>query len=371
MKIDTRNLLRYRKIYGMTKVVGNIYFSYVFLDFEKKLLSYQNETTIVSIDLIIEGENEKEKNLFVDGEKFFYLVQKYESLEVRDSQFFTPDGHRMILPSIDEEMELPQEVDGDWNHVSFLFDKALISNLSVASSYLEKELDMPALFFDKGKMFILSSIRYFQADSGLDEEKTFLFPKEIVSMLKSIGLQDGDSAIVYYQETSNGGLIVEVTCGTLHYRHATSSQFEPSVDPLSEDFKENFLHEDYVVFPVKEINRELTFLSALLKDFVSPTCNFSFEEDGENLSLRIIIQNNIEVEKLLPILRFSDKKKLVDRGFWILLDSMSMALRELHMKGVSEAIIRYDEEASTIFLADPSEEEKFFLVHALVEDPTV
>ena len=159
MRILTENLKSVQKIWSQVRVKGVAYNDYVLLDFDNKCLAFYNLQTVVKVPLELEdndGQGLSHRSMFVDGSKFFSLVQFYDYVDIdKDDVFYSSLGDRFIVPEIKEEINVPDQEYNDWETFKVEFTPDLNKKLSSSLSYVEPDpkSDFSALFLAKVSIF--------------------------------------------------------------------------------------------------------------------------------------------------------------------------------------------------------------------------
>lgn len=373
MKILTTNLKNYRKIFDSVKRTGIQLYDSVFLDFTESYLIFMNETSVIRIQMELEGEPEGQENFFVDGGKFFSLVGAYDVLRVNGKKFLSPAGDSFVLPTFNEDIELPDFAEeGNWKEAELDFTKEFVANLKTAQNYIEPgDTEFSSLFFEDDVMLSLSKTRFFQAPS-YNSGVSFNLPYNFVTLLNTMS-NVGKAQLKYISK--NDAFKIYLKIDNLEILFGTNSSNSLPVDPMSEDFRESFFHDTWAKLPVKNSIESLRFLSSLLNDSPASHVNVSFLKENENYYMEFQISNESNINYKSMVEDFSDFDYFKNRSFWISLDSMRRALSNFDNRSVESVVLRYEEDAPAVYFADAKEVEegeleKFFIVQTLLEDPT-
>lgn len=373
MKILTTNLRNYRKVFDAVRRTGIQLYDSVFLDFAEKYLVFMNETSVIRIQMELEGELGNQENFFVDGGKFFSLIGAYDLLRVEGKKFLSPTGDSFVLPTFNEDIELPDFAqEGKWKEAKLDFTKEFVANLKTAQNYIEPgDTEFSSLFFEDDVMLSLSKTRFFQAPS-YNDGVSFNIPYNFVVLLNTMS-NVGEAQLKYMSK--NDAFKIYFKIDNIEILSGTNSSNSLPVDPMSEEFRESFFHNNWVQLPVKSSMNSLKFLSTLLGDSLASHVNVSFSEEGEDYFMKFHISNESNINYKSEVERFSDFEYFKGRSFWISLDSMRRALLNFENRAVESVVLRYEEEAPAVYFADAKEveseeSEKFFIVQTLLEDPT-
>lgn len=366
MKIETSNLKRYNKIFQQVKIAGNAYYDHVFLDFRKSLLSFYNTSSIVRINLNVSGESDREF-LYVDGAKFFSLVGTYDSLELRDGKFISDKGDKFLLPSLEDDLDIPLEEDYSGEIHSLSFSESFLNDLDICKDFLDKNENFPALFFERDAIVALAQTKCIQAPSGLTDA-SFSIPYEVLRVILFLGIEKDETIEFRMKETTNGGKIIEFNYRDLFYRFSSSTDAQLPVDIYSEDFTSSFEHKEFFVLDSKELLKSIQTL-CLFADVNSSHCKIEFVSEN---SLKIIVTTDSEIEYSQNILSMSDFEFFESKSFWISLLGLNTAVNSFVKKKASRIKIRFSDEAPTVKIFDEeNSEEDMFIVQTLIEDPSL
>lgn len=373
MKILTTNLRNYKKIFDATKRIGIQLYDSIFLDFSNGYLVFMNETSVVKIQMQLEGEKEGQENFFVDGQKFFFLLNSYDVLKVEGRKFSSPEGNSFVLPTFNEDIELPDfEEQSKWKETELDFTKEFVLNLKTAMDYIEPgETEFSSLFFENDKMLTLSKTKFFQAPFG-SANNSFNLPFNFVKILNNMNYS-GKGILKY--KSKNDAFIIYLKVDNMEILFSTNSANSLPVDPTSEEFREGFFHENWVKIPVKSTLDSIKFLSSLLNDSPSSHVNVTFLEENGKFYIEFTIHNESNILYKSEVESFSDFSYFEDKGFWISLDNIKKALVNFEIRDVPSVVLRYEENAPAVYFADAEEldsdeAESFFIVQTLLEDPT-
>lgn len=368
MKILTTNLQAYKKLYDQTKVTGNAYYEYVFLDFVKQELIFMNESAIVKLALSIEDPEDRDKDfLFVDGSKFFFLATTFPYLEIKGKSFYSPEGNRFVLQTLDETLELPEEDEQNWSDVEITLTEEFMTNFLIASDYIDKESVYSSMFFEKDKMIVISENKYLQIKTEI-KKGSFEIPLSVVRVLSLImKTTKPESFYLKYRPSSNGGKVYTLFCDGLTYFFSTSSEIELPVEPESKEFIDSYIHENFFTFGLHSLYETAKTLSTFVDDASFSHCRIEFLEK----EIQFNLQNGSQVEYRHPILLYSDYSYFEGKSFWISLNSLKQALSILDSKKYSEAILRFDENAPVVYLSSLENEGIVKVVQTLLEEPNL
>jgi len=364
MKINTTNLKEYKRIYDITKVIGNDYYDHIYLDFKKEVMTFMNESSIVEIKLFLEDKNEKQENLYIDGTKFFFLVSKFDYLTVKGKVFYSPENNKFILQNLDETMQLPSKKEYEWKSVQIDFTEDFNKFLVIAKDYLDLTLET-SIFFEKGSIIALSENRYFQGNTNLDKDSSFSLSLGIIKIIESLPKTVEDSCLLKYRTTENDGKIYEITFKDLVYNFASSYDNEIAIQPFSEEFIKLFKHENYFVLDLKSVLEKVKTLDSYNNDANFSLCEIKFFEN----SLVFYLTNKGTVEYTQEVECYSDFEIFKDDSFWISLNRFKIALSSLNLKNYEKIIVRYDKDKDMIYFSDKEESGEMYLVQTLLVSP--
>ena len=363
MKIQTTNLKEFKKIFDLTRIAGNAYYEHIYLDFEKEVLTFMNDSAIVRIKLFIDDKDEKQENIFVDGTKFFFLVSTFDYLIIKGKSFYSPQNNKFILQTLDEELELPEVKEYEWKQVVINFTEEFNKYLAISKDYLEITPET-SLFFEKGYMISLSENRFFQANAKIDPESSFDIPIAVVKIIENLHTKIEDSCILRYR-TKNRGKIYEILYKDLVYNFSSPYNTELPIDPFNPDFIASFKHDNFFELDLKTALENVSTLDSYVSDSSSSHCEIKFFED----SLVFYLKNEGEVEYRQPVEFYSDFEKFREGSFWISLNRLKIALSSLNTKRYEKIKIRYNLEEDMIYFSSKEETGDMFIVQTLLEKP--
>lgn len=373
MKILTTNLKDYKKVFEIVKQSGTRLYESVYLDAENDRIVFMNDNTVVQIAATMEkDEGEQVEPFFVDGVKFFFLVESYDILNVKGTTFFSPTGDKFALPSFKEDIELPDfGGEGSWTSVPMNFSEQLQLDFKTALDYVEPgETEYSSLFFEGKKMLTLSKTKFFQT-SLENSVKSFNIPHYFVRLLAVMNLE-GKGEFRY--KSINDAFRVFFKMRDLEVVLSTSSSNSLPIDPESSEFREAFYHDEWVQLPVRSTLESIKFLSSLTGEPTTTHVRLSFGGEGEDSHMMFGIQNESDISYKTPVEKFSDPSYFEENELWISLDSLRRALSHFGMRKILSVIVRFEEGAPAIYFADKKELEEgasdFFIVQTLLENPT-
>lgn len=364
MILNMLNLRQYTKLFNSVKIAGNAYYDHVFLDFRKNTMSFYTDSTSVRVDLLVEGDKDVDY-LYVDGLKFFFLVNSYDKLEIRKGKFYSDKKDRFSLPVIDEDLAFSVQEDYTGEIRQLHFSRSFIEDLDICREFLEKSSNFPAVFFEKRDIVALSQSKCIQAPSGFVEDTSFAVPTPVIRALLSLNIQEDDDIEFRLKESANGGQIIEFNYRDLLYKFASSSDVELPVDPHSEEFTSSFDHKEYFIIETSDLVEALRILSSFAKIDIGH-CEVLFESET---SIKMKMFNESEIEYNIDIESYSDYEFFKDKSFWISLHGLSSAVSSMAKKRIENIQIHYSDKEPAIKLLDASRTQEIFIVQTLIEKP--
>jgi hypothetical protein len=366
MILFTSNLKPFSKIFNLVKISGNAYYDHVFLDFRKKKMSFYTDTTSVRIDLVIEGDKDVDY-LYVDGLKFFFLVNTYSSLTIKKGKFYSEKGDKFSLPLLEEDLAFSLEEDYDLDVKTIKFTEDVLSDLEICKEFLDKDQSFPAVFFEQDNFIALSQMKYIQAPSGLPSTTSFSIPVAVIRVLLSLGIAKDTEIDFRMKSTPNGGQIIEFNYKDLFYKFSSSSDISLPTDPYAEDFTSSFEHEEFFRVKTKEFLEAVKVLSSFSNSDISH-CRIDFENEK---SIKIKLLSDSEIDYSLTVEDYSDSEYFIEKSFWISLFGLSSAVNSFSKKKVDEIQIHYSSDAPAIKMLDATDSKKIFIVQTLIEEPNL
>lgn len=365
MIIYTENLKPFRSLFNAVKVNGNAYYDHVFLDFRTNTASFFNESASVKINLMVEGERDQDY-MYVDGTKFFFLVQNFSQLRLEDGRFFSEKGDKFVIPKLDEDLSIEIKEDYSGVSVGIPFTKELSTFLSVSKDFLDKEAGFPYLFFENGKMILISQARFISVDSHLDKGVKFSLPQSVIKILQTLSVDEGDTLEFRIRKAANDGDLLEFNYKDLLYKFASSSEALLPTDVFGEEFAQSYDHEEYFTLDFTKFNEAAKMLNTFLESSVNP-CKFEFVTAESKLKISLL--NESEVEYYVDLKEVSNLEYFEDKFFWVSISNLVFSLNPFG-RNDKDITICFREGAPAVKMTVENPE-NLFTVQTLVEEPNL
>ena len=349
MRILTDNLKAVQKIWSQVRVKGVPFNDYVYLNFRDGLIEFQNESTVIKAKLHLEdndGSGADHRSMFIDGSKFFSLVQFYEYIDIDSNDvFYSSLGDKFIIPELNDDVFFPDMELDDWETIKIEFTPELNKKLSTALSYIDADpkSEFRALFIHQGTLISCNRFKILIArtNNGLDEVETSI-PAELLKLIISLDMQG--TVDFKTRRTSNDAMMMELSYGDLWLRFVSSSMFVLPFDPESEDFISTYDHPTYFAVDLSQLDEATRLLMSYYSDTVDALCKCSFETDDPD-AMYMVIHLSYEASG----------------------SHIRAAIGVLGQYGVTDMRITYDDEASGMAFQDAKEEAPVFVIHTVVE----
>lgn len=376
MRILTNNLKTVYKLWSLIRVRGVQLNEYVYLDFKAKKLGFYNSTSSVKVDLHLEdndGNGLSHRNMFIDGSKFFSLVQFYDYIDLdEDDVFYSSTGDKFIIPELSDEPAIADQEYSDWKKMDVDFTPELNKKLSIASTYVDPDdkSGFSALFVHKGDLIACNRFRmlFAETDNGMNSSD-FDLPIDLLKILISMNMQGSVRLLI--RTTDTGAKMMEVSYGDIWLRYGSSSRFELPFDPDSEDFHSTYDHNNYFSVALSDVDEAVRFLSSFYNDIQNTVCNLVFNtEDPENMSLvfHLSYESGGTSDYRVKISSCSDPSYFEGKSAFMYLSFIRNAIGVLSQYEVEEVRITYEEDAPAMAFMDAKEEAPVFVIHTVVEE---
>lgn len=371
MRILTSNLKSVQKIWNQIRVRGIQYYDYVHLDFHNRILSFMNSTTVVKVNLNLEdndGKGLEHDPMFIDGSKFFSLVQFYDYVDLEDKTFYSSSGDKFVIPELEEEIEIPNGEFHDWKTVNVDFNADLNKELSLAMSYVESDMnsEFSSLFIQNGVMFSYNHYRMFHGDTSISGIE-FNVPYTLLKLITSLNMM---GAVELKTRTLAGGAsMTEFSYGDIWIRYSASSKYELPFDPDSDDFKSSYDHETNFVVSMDTIQEAIKFLTAYMVDVSEAVCQCRFStSDPDDMVMTLHLDYTGAVDYRVKMEKCSDTEYFDGQSAFIYLNSIRSAIGILAQYGVKNVNITFDSDAAAMKFSDDDGECPVFVIHTVTEE---
>lgn len=374
MRLITSNLSEFTRVFNIVKDPTSTYFTHVFLNFKEKVLSFYNEFTVVRIDLLytLEDGEELPKNLFVDGTKFFFLVNLHKELIIKDGVFYSNKGDKFVVPTLEEELDFIDKETYSDNTYQMMFNKNVSIDFGLMGDFIDKEGAIPAIFFLNDSTITIGSSKVIYSKLPFDKKVDFSIPGLVVRILASLKpdvSKDAIDDIIEFRLITNddGKQTVEFNYKTLFVKYSTSEDSTLPVDPTSEEFRVNFDHKDYFVVAKENLITAIRIITSFF-DSENGHCKISFISKNE-----IMVSAHTEsqmVDYKIDLEEMTNSEEFVGEDFWISIFGLQAATNALIAKGYTKIKIQYSPNKNAIVFSDVElGYEGFYVVQTLTQSP--
>ena len=378
MRIKTENLKPVYKVWSQIRVKGSPLYENVYLDFENRTIGFKNEQATVKTSLELEdndGKGLEHRSMFVDGSKFFSLVQFYDYVDLSDDDiFYSSMGDAFQIPELEgEEIELADQEYDDWSVYSVSFTPELNKKLLLSFSYVDAEenSDFSALFIHQGTLVGCTRFKMFiaETDNGL-EEAEFGIPLPLLRLINSMNMQG--TVDLKVRDNVGDSKMIEFTYGDIWIRYGASSRYVLPIEPESEEFHETYDHPTYFSVNISELDSAIKFLASYFSDVPSVVCKMEFDTSDESamfMNLHVGYDLSGSTDYKVKITSCSDPEFLNGKSGSMFLSYIRSAINIFSQYDVEEMRVTFDEDAPALGFFDAKEETPVFVVHTtLVED---
>jgi hypothetical protein len=343
MKIDTLSLRPYSNIVAKNRVTGNDLWETCVLDFENNQLYFRSPNTFGKIALNVELEDgEEPENFAVDSEKFFYLVNWYDDLILKDKVFYSPEGEEIKLKNLPDDYHKPS-FDEDWEEVELDLTEELFSHIQKSISYhdVDENSAYNGVFITKNKLVATDAGKFYEV--AIDQEVPDMnLPIDFVrNLLRAFTV--GDTLTIGKLEKGDAHIFKFVK-DTLSFRMSSVLNLNLSIDVEDENFISAYDHENYIKFNRHELNDVLSFLQPFTRDIVANRIKLSVEEDDGQSELVVEVMDANYVKKKIVLEDISDIDYFLesDNNIWISASVLKMAIN--HLDSADSIIMQIDNE---------------------------
>ena len=379
MKIMTDALRRLIKIWAIMRKQGMRAYEYVYIDFNAHKIKFMDEQSLIEADLAL-ADYEEHDPLYVDGSKFFSLVNAYSSLEIsqNSSVFITEDGNKFNLPQLNiADAAFPDDGYSDWTVQPIDFSSEFCRLMSSSLNYVDPDpnSEYSTLYFVSGHAVALDETKMFFAKlpNGFTMESDF--PYQFVKMITAMKLE----GLVEFRsrQLSNGAMMIEFVYDGIHLRYASSAKYSLPVDPLDPGFRSQFEHENYFIVDRNQLNSSVNFLGEFLKDVSDVICNCRFitlDQNGDVLDepyMQIDSTYSGEVSYKIPIKEFSDALYFNGKVLVLYLNIFKSVISTLSNYGAEDILVRYEEGKPAVYFADANNtktgiDDSVYVIHTVI-----
>lgn len=366
VKIFTESLTGFSKIFGQVRTAGVSYFEYVFLDFDKKTLSFYNDSTAVKISLDLEILSEEPiDSIFIEGNKFFSLISLYDVLIYKGRGVFATEcGNNFTLPILEEKLDFFEKENYSLPKFLMTVTPSFIKDLKIHDAFLDRENALQGLFFRNGFMISLSETKVIYSKSPFEDDAFLTIPQPIAKILTLLKFEEGD--VIEFRISKNGG--VEFNYGKLFLKFSASQDLSLPADIFSREFTEAFDHEEYFTFKTEDI-KELLKIFGMFFNLDTSHTKVSFLSDD---LCRFSVIADSTVDYNLALQSVSKEGVYSDKHLWISIFGFISAVNSLIIKGAEEIKVQFNEGAPAVLFSNSTKgKEDTYIIQTLTEDPSI
>lgn len=373
--LKTANLRNLQRIWNSVRVKGTPYYENVLLDFTSSRISFRGQQTIVKGDLQYSTDDSQNvpAQMFIDGGKFFSLVQLSDEITIdNEGVFHTDSSNGFSIPSLNEDdIDMADQPYDDWTNVIVPFTEETRKILSSAIGYIDPtdadSIWSQAVYIQNGHIITASHYKMLFGEIGGSDEGSFAIPAPLARILPYLNL-DGDVDFLI-RKGAGDSTVIQIQYGDIWLRYYCSNSYETPGDLLSEEFTSSYFHENYIDVDLASLSNTARFLLSYFSDVPLLWATFTFNTQSEAPELKLILKySSGKTEYSLPILECSDAEYFEGKEIMLGIDSIRNDTAVLAGMGVSRFRMRVDVNASSIMFADGEGKSKVYLVNTLFED---
>lgn len=376
MRILTDNLKSVRKVWNQVKVASMDYYDHVYLDFDNKKLAFRNDQIIVRVDLNLEdndGNGFTHRNMYINGAKFFSLVQFYDYIDLDEKDiFYSSLGDKFQIPEIEEEFPENMLSFDDWEKYMIDFNPEINKELNTAYSYvdLDESSDFSALFLYKGSIIACTRYKFFLGKAGNGLAKADIsIPLPLLKIITSLEME-GEIPFRCHRN-DDGSLIIEFTYNGMWLRYGASSRYALPFDPDSDDFKSTYDHDNFIKVNLDKLNEVISMLSIYYVDVKDSITSIFFDltdPSDKKLVFSVSYEQSGNVEYKIPIEMTTDDSYFEGKQINIYISFLKNAISAMKSFDVKDIFITYEDEAPAVAFIDAKEEAPIKVVHTIIEE---
>lgn len=371
--LKTANLRNLQRIWNSVRVKGTPYYENVLLDFASSRISFRGQQTTVKGDLQYSTDGSAPAQMFIDGGKFFSLVQLSDEITIDDEGVFhTDSSNGFTIPSLNEDdIDMADQPYDDWTQVTIPFTEETRKILSSAIGYIDPtdadSIWSQAVYIQNGHIITASHYRMLFGELGGSDEGSFAIPAPLARILPYLNL-DGDVDFLIRKGTGDS-TVIQIQYGDIWLRYYCSNSYETPGDLLSEEFTASYFHENYIDVDLASLSNTARFLLSYFSDVPLLWATLTFNTHSETPELKLTLKySSGKTEYSIPILECSDSEYFDGKEIMLGIDSIRTDTSVLAGMGVSRFRMRVDVDAPSIMFADGEGKSKVYLVNTLAED---
>lgn len=380
MKIMTEALRPLIKVWSLMRKQGMRAYEYVYIDFDNAKIKMLDEQSFITANLPL-SDYEQHEPVYVEGSKFFSLVNAYDSIEIKsnDTTFYSEDGNTFNLPQLNIiDAAFPEDVYNDWidQKIDFTaeFNNMLLSSLNYVDPDINSEFS--TLYFQSGIAVALSDIKmFFEKLPGITSN--FNIPYPLIKIILALRLEN--SVNFKFRELSNEAMMIEFEYNGVVVRFSSSAKYQLPVDPLDPNFRQQFDHNNYFIVDKNQLNESVNFLGEFLKDVsdVICTCQFvTYDSAGNKLDnpyIRIDSNYSGEISYKIPIKEFSDIDYFNGKKLVLYLNIFKSVITTLSNYKTESILVKYEEGMPAVYFSNAENlknnvEDNVYIIHTVIDE---
>lgn len=359
MKILTKDLKQYSKLFEKIRIQKHLYYGAVFLDIENDFLYFQNRESAVRIPLLL---NEKDPNIksinIIDGEKFFYLVNNYDHIIYDGKSFISADGNKFNFSKSEDVYEIPNfDSSNDWSSINMDFNADLLFHIRNASLYADiNDSPMSGLFFENNKLIAIQPSKFYQAEINQFSDE-ISFPLNFIKILSSLSFP---SVEIFYKKVGN--TFQYIVSNEISIKFSSNSKLSIPVSIDNPDFIASYNHPTYLTVDKSILLQSIRFLDPFSKDIVNSKALIKFYPSLNEMQF-IINDNSNNVEYNIPVEFYSDHSYFKDAEMYFSIQSLNSILSSFNKDKI---FIFFDKNKPAVkFSTDINSD--YFIIHTRIK----
>ena len=371
--LKTEKLRNLQRIWSSIRIKGTPYYENVLLDFENKKIAFRGPQSTVKGNLEFETEGNLPPLGFIDGSKFFSLVQFYDELVIDENGVFSSSGNSFEVPYLDEtDIDMADRSYDDWMKVTVNFDEETGKKLSSAISCIDpSDADSTwtqAVYLQSGTIITASHYRMYFSPVDNADEGNLTFPSQFAKLLPYLHLSGDVDFLV--RKGAGDSTIIQVDTGEVWIRYYCASVYVPPVDFLSDEFTSSYNHPNYVSFRVEDVSTALKFLFSYLSDSSDPWTYLEFrksERDEDSVVFHLEERGGI-TNYVIPLTGSSDFSYFKNRRIKIQLDPLRLVTGIFSQAGIVVLDLSVDFDSVSVKFSDNQKKSEIRMVAVLSEE---
>lgn len=367
-QINLVPLRKYSKTFEQIKVAGHPVYESVFLDLSTRSIWFFNSTTYANVDLeveVLESDSE-DPGFFVDGHKFFTIVNTYDDILLEDRVFKSEEGNTFSIVSYGEDWDFPNLTDvSEYEESSSItVDPDFLHHLKNAVSFTSSDLNSPfsAVYLQDEKMVAIQTSKYYEF--SVPDANHFVLPQSLARIL--LGMNP-EGTIHFYTKYVGEAQITLLQTEDIRIKFSASSNYELPVDINSEEFRGSFDHPAFFVVSREDMISNLRFLENFARNIVNARAQVHFNPQEGCLTFEITEESHIEHN--IPVEKFEDSEFEVSFSemdpFWVSLTDLRLTLQKI---SGDKVCIQYHPEKAPLRFQEYEGDDSYFIIQSRLEE---